>query len=217
MVRVGLFILALGINVILFLTVPAIQILSGIQRPYTEKPERRVERQVDIWMPHEEKRQEKPIHELKTLVEPMPKLVSPLKRQLKIELSVAGASAASMAAGGSKGGALGGTSQVGGGTGVVDYLPGQTDTDAGFTGHPGDPDFPPRARREGVQGFVMLGFVVNEQGYAEQITILQEEPSGYGFGREATKWLRSKRFKPATLNQVPVRQKLRQAVDFKIR
>ncbi|MBF0433506.1 MAG: TonB family protein, partial [Fibrobacteria bacterium] len=100
--------------------------------------------------------------------------------------------------------------------GVITYKTGETDTDARVIDEGKEPSTPLRARRENVSGEVIGLWVVNESGYAVEIEILKEAPPGYGFGKEVRKYLKSIRFKPATIKNVPVRQQIKQKIVFDI-
>jgi protein TonB len=123
-----------------------------------------------------------------------------------------------LVSGGDRTGPLG--SGTGGGTGSgvgsLVYEPGQTDTDARISGPDHPPRYPPRAEREGVTGYVDLLFVVGEAGFATQITVLKEEPQGYGFAAAAVEAVRKLRFQPATLQKIAVKQKVRRRVNFEL-
>jgi protein TonB len=96
------------------------------------------------------------------------------------------------------------------------YEPGQTDSDARISGADQPPRYPPRAEREGVTGYVDLLFIVNESGFATSITLLKEDPPGYGFGASAIEAVRKLRFQPALLQRIPVKQKVRRRVNFEL-
>src|SRR5206468_3153466 len=122
---------------------------------------------------------------------------------LKIDLSLAGGEGQSLVSGGDRSGPLG--SGTGGGTGAgmgaMVYEPGQTDADARIVGPDQSPKYPPRAEREGVTGYVDLLFIVNEGGFAEQITVLKEDPASYGFAAAAIEAVSKLRFQPAMIQK----------------
>jgi protein TonB len=123
-----------------------------------------------------------------------------------------------LVSGGDRTGPLG--SGTGGGTGSgsgnMVYEPGQTDTDARIAGPDQAPRYPPRAEREGVTGYVDVLFVVSEAGLATSVTVLKEDPQGYGFAAAAVEAVRKLRFQPATLQKVAVKQKVRRRINFEL-
>jgi TonB family protein len=54
--------------------------------------------------------------------------------------------------------------------------------------------FPDRAARTGTQGWAVLEFTVAPDGVVSGISIVAEEPQGYGFGDTAEKYLSEQRF-----------------------
>jgi periplasmic protein TonB len=79
------------------------------------------------------------------------------------------------------------------------------------------PDYPKRARREGVNGYVKVYLIIDVHGMPTSVEVLQVEPPGYGFEKEAVNAIRQFRFKPAVLDQVPVSQKATKEFRFDIR
>lgn len=207
----AIFLLAVFVNTFVFLLVPLIQVLFGkIDFEKRQGPDRNL-RQVAVHMPDQKKQKQREIRELKPLMRRMESRPTPIARNLNIDLSVEGASRVSVAGGGS-GSGIGGSQ----GLGQVVYNPGETDTDAKIIGSPPDPRPPMRAEREDVDGEVELAFVVDERGFVQQIRILREDPKGYGFAREATQYVKRLRFKPASLQNVPVPQNVRIPIRFEV-
>jgi TonB family protein len=97
---------------------------------------------------------------------------------------------------------------------AMTYEMGQTDTDAKIAGPDPAPAYPPRAQREGVTGVVDVTFVVNEMGRVEQIQVVKEEPTGYGFATAAIAQAKTLLFKPATLQKMAVRQRFKRRYTF---
>lgn len=221
--KLVIFLAALVFNTVLFLIVPVLQ--AAFHAPVVVKKDVDTLVQRDIVLPNQQpepppQREIKEIA-LKPVSQPTPTASRPSLPGggLKIDLSPAGAAGdMELVSGGDRTGPLG--SGTGGGTGSgigsLVYEPGQTDSDARISGADQPPRYPPRAEREGVTGYVDLLFVVNESGFATQITILKEDPPGYGFGAAAIESVRKLRFQPALLQRIPVKQKVRRRVNFEL-
>ena len=211
---------ALAVNLGLYLLVPYIQVLIQKNSPGHRSP-KIMERELDFAPPPAEKLVKREIKEIKTRAidppQPNPSRPTMPGGGLKIDLSVAGGEGLALLSGGDRTGGIG--SGTGGGTGdgmaAMTYEMGQTDTDARITGAGSrSPEYPPRADREGINGVVDLTFVVNEAGLVEQITVIKEEPTGYGFANMAIETAKKLRFKPATLHKMPVRQRFKTPLHF---
>ena len=218
--KTPLFLAALLINLALYLAVPLMQALLHQKALRGEKKTKVVEHELVFEQVEPEKVVKREIKEIQlTAVQP-PNLTQGRPSSpgggLKIDLSVAGGEGQSLVSGGDRSGPLG--SGTGGGTGngmgAMVYEPGQTDADARIVGPDQTPKYPPRAERDGVTGYVDLLFVVSEGGFAEQISVLKEEPEGYGFATAATEAVRKLRFQPAMIEKTPVRQKVRRRINF---
>lgn len=214
-----LFIAALAVNLGLYLLVPYIQILILKHSGGALKSPKLVTTELAMAPPQTEKMIKREIKEIKTQSftppQPNPSRPSTPGGGLKIDLSPAGGEGLSLVSGGDRTGQIG--SGTGGGVGsgmaAMTYEQGQTDFDAKPLNSP-PLKFPPRAKRDEVSGLVELTFVVNESGLAEQISVLREEPPGYGFATAAIQSAGQLRFKPATLQKMAVRQRVKQAFTF---
>ncbi len=217
-----LFIVALVFNAVLFLMVPTLQ--AAFHSPIAKKaPTDSVVRELAPPEVQPEKVVQREIKEIQMQPVSPPSLTQSRPSApgggLKLDLSAAGgAGAMALVSGGDRSGPLG--SGTGGGTGAgigsMVYEPGQTDADARITGPDQTPKYPPRAEREGVTGYVDLLFVVNESGFAGQISVLKEEPAGYGFAAAAIDAVRRLRFQPAMLQKSAVKQKVRRRINFEL-
>lgn len=88
---------------------------------------------------------------------------------------------------------------------------GETDVDARPT-HRVPPEYPSRARMDGVEGQVVAVFVVNERGRVETVNIVESpHPALADACRKA---LRQWRFKPASNKGVPVKMRFRARFPF---
>jgi len=171
--------------------------------------------------PARERPTQEVVYELETLVKKKPqqtrqktirKIETPLniqnevssqQRSLQMDLSLAAADAGD------------GVAVGGGSVSNVVYEPGEVDQEARVLQEV-DPEFPRRAKREGISGYVKMYLVIDTQGIPTQVQVLKVEPAGYGFEKEALKALRGYRFSPAMLNDVPVRQKATKEFRFDI-
>jgi protein TonB len=217
-----IFLIAIVFNAALFFIVPFLQ--AAFHAPTVEKKaeDSLVQRDVYVPLPDPAKPPQREIKEIR--LQPVAQPVAESRPTLpggglKIDLSPAGSEGAmALVSGGDRTGPLG--SGTGGGTGAgsgnMVYEPGQTDSDARISGPDQPPRYPPRAEREGVTGYVDLLFVVNESGFATQITVLKEDPQGYGFAAAAIEAVRKLRFQPAMLQRIPVKQKVRRRVNFEL-
>jgi len=76
--------------------------------------------------------------------------------------------------------------------------------------------YPPIALRSGIEGRVILDIFVDEEGYIQQVAILQENPKDRGFGEAAVKAFVGKKVEPATANGKAVSARYRYPVSFRI-
>ena len=210
---------ALVINLGLYLLVPYIQVLILKHSHQIPKSPKQVISELTFAPPQTEKLIKREIKEIKTEAittpQPTPARPSTPGGGLKIDLSPAGGEGLALVSGGDRTGGIG--SGTGGGQGngmaAITYEPGQTDVDAKPVNNP-PLKYPPRAQRENITGVAELAFVVNESGMIEQVIVLKEEPTGYGFAAAAIQSANQLRFKPATLQKMSVRQKVKQTFRF---
>jgi TonB family protein len=217
-----LFLAALAFNTVLFLIVPVLQAAFHAPAVIKKDVDSLVNRDIALPQRDPERPEEREIKEIK--LQPVTQAVAESRPTLpggglKIDLSPAGAEGdMELVSGGDRTGPLGAGTGGGTGSGVgsLVYEPGQTDSDARIAGADQPPRYPPRAEREGVTGYVDLLFIVNESGLATQITVLKEDPPGYGFASSAIEAVRKLRFQPALLQRIPVKQKVRRRVNFEL-
>ena len=212
--------IATAVNLGLYLLVPYIQVLIQRNAVASHRSPRTVTTEVAIAPPQQERVQKREIKEIKTqsINPPQPNPTRPTTPGggLKIDLSVAGGEGMALVSGGDRTGGIG--SGTGGGKGegmaAMTYELGQADTDAKPIGADPAPSYPSRAEREGITGFVDLTFVVNEAGQVEQVTVIKEDPAGYGFANSAMETVKRIRFKPATFQKIPVRMRFKKRYNF---
>ncbi len=77
--------------------------------------------------------------------------------------------------------------------------------------------YPPIALRSGIEGRVILELFVDRTGLVQRIEILQETPTGRGFGEAAIKLFTGRVGTPATANGEAVSARYRYPVTFRIR
>jgi len=77
------------------------------------------------------------------------------------------------------------------------------------------PVYPLRAKHRGVQGWVRVRFVVNEQGGVTRVTVVESQPPGV-FDRNVVRCVSDWRFKPGTVEGIPVRAWAETTVRFKL-
>ena len=218
--KISVFLIALLVNLALYLAVPFMQAILRQKALASQKKTPVVERELVFEHPEVEKTVKKEIKEIKLAAITPPNLTQGRPSSpgggLKIDLSVAGGEGQSLVSGGDRTGLLGsGTGGgTGNGTGAMVYEPGQTDADARIVGPDQKPKYPPRAEREGITGYADILFVVNESGMAEQISVLKEDPAGYGFASAAIEAVRRLRFQPAMIQKTAVKQKVKRRINF---
>jgi protein TonB len=77
------------------------------------------------------------------------------------------------------------------------------------------PVYPLRAKHRGVQGWVRVRFVVNEEGGVDKVTVVESEPPGI-FDRNVIRCVSGWRFKPGTVEGMPVRAWAETTIRFKL-
>jgi protein TonB len=212
--------LAVAINLGLYLLVPYIQVLAA--RGAVKAPKSRVEvtRPVEFEPPKRDQLEKREIKPVKVEAYRPPSVATARPSVpgggLKIDLSAAGGEGPGLLSGGDLRGKIGSGAGGGEGAGIAAmvYNPGQTDVDAKPIGADPPLNYPARAEREGVTGYVDLTWVVNEAGFVEQVQVLKEEPTGQGFAASAIESAKRMRFKPATLQKIPVKQTFKRRFNF---
>lgn len=77
------------------------------------------------------------------------------------------------------------------------------------------PEVPPRARRDGVSGFVKVQLLIGKSGSVEELKILESEPAGV-FDQGVLDTLPTWRFAPATYKGQPVMMRIKQTIRFDV-
>ena len=77
------------------------------------------------------------------------------------------------------------------------------------------PLYPIRAKRRGIEGSVTVEFIVTKQGRVEQIRIIEAIPETV-FNKSVTTCLAQWKFKPGTVEGIPVNTLARTTIRFKL-
>lgn len=78
----------------------------------------------------------------------------------------------------------------------------------------GRPVYPERAGLENVGGEVLVLMLLNEQGLADVVEIVEAKPEGYGFEEAVVDWLKHARFEPAVRKGRVVKARVVYRVTF---
>ena len=79
-----------------------------------------------------------------------------------------------------------------------------------------NPKYPSIARRSNKEGVVIAEFTVGADGRTTDITVVKEEPKGFGFGEAAIEAVKRWRFTPAKKDGKSVPMRVRQTVRFNL-
>jgi protein TonB len=78
--------------------------------------------------------------------------------------------------------------------------------------------YPEIEKENDIQGTVYVQFVVNKEGYVEDVKVIRGVKDGAGLEREAIKAVRSlKRFEPGYQNGKPVKVKMTVPIKFTLK
>ena len=75
------------------------------------------------------------------------------------------------------------------------------------------PVYPMRARRRGIEGWVRVKFVVNKTGKVSSVTIVEAQPAGL-FEQSVDRCVSAWRFKPGTVDGMPVKTRVETTIRF---
>ena len=78
------------------------------------------------------------------------------------------------------------------------------------------PVYPPKAKKEGIEGSVYIRALVSEDGSVREVDILQLSKKGYGFEEAALDAARHNKFKPAISDGKPVAVWITYKVEFRL-
>lgn len=76
------------------------------------------------------------------------------------------------------------------------------------------PAYPAQAVDADVKGDVLVLFMLNENGSVDEVSVLEENPPGYGFDVAVNEWLKQARFKPAMRKGRAVKSRVVYRVTF---
>lgn len=77
-------------------------------------------------------------------------------------------------------------------------------------------EYPPKAKREGVEAVLEANVLVNKDGYVEDITFENETETNYGFEEAAREALREVKFKAGERNGEPIDMYITIPVRFEL-
>ena len=77
------------------------------------------------------------------------------------------------------------------------------------------PIYPMRARQRGIEGWVKVQFVINEEGNTESIRIIKAEPESI-FNKNVIRCVSSWRFSPGTIDGIKVKTLADQIIRFEL-
>ena len=77
------------------------------------------------------------------------------------------------------------------------------------------PIYPRQAKRQGIQGWVDIVFIINRSGAVEDVQIIKAYPQGV-FDRNAARAVSGWRFSPGTVDGKPVKIKVKQRLRFEL-
>lgn len=77
------------------------------------------------------------------------------------------------------------------------------------------PVYPYHAKRRGIEGWIKVAFVVNNQGNVEEVTIVDAKPEGI-FEKSVRRCVRRWKFRPGTVGGEPVRTKAQTTIRFRL-
>ncbi len=76
-------------------------------------------------------------------------------------------------------------------------------------------EYPSGAKREGVEGFVTVSLLIDDQGQVQRVRVLEQQPQGV-FEQAATRAARNWSFEPARYQGEPVKVWARQKIRFEL-
>jgi protein TonB len=77
------------------------------------------------------------------------------------------------------------------------------------------PRYPPLALQRGIEGTVVISALVDETGAVVEVSVVRATPRGMGFEETAIRHVKSRRYRPATKGNVPVRVRIEVTIDFR--
>lgn len=78
----------------------------------------------------------------------------------------------------------------------------------------GRPVYPEKAAQDNIKGEVTVLILLNENGAADEVSIIEAKPAGVGFEEAVTAWLRDARFNPAMRKGRAVKARVVYHVSF---
>jgi len=102
------------------------------------------------------------------------------------------------------------------GTGAEVLLAAEVDEPAAAIRQP-SPRYPPVLQQAGIEGKVLLEFIIDSTGHVEPASVRAIDRSGPGFDATAREVIQKSLFRPARVRGRPVRQRTLQSIVFRIR
>ena len=207
---IPILVLAFLVNAAIFFIVPfvsAVLVVPTKKEYKVTSTATQVEVVTRIRPPEKQRKEIRQITQQPKAFKPSRAIAGPARTiQMDLSLSTGGSGGGgvgvAMGGGGSGNGGVGG----GGGLGAEVFDPSDVDQEARVI-KDAQPNYPVRARKEGINGYVKLYLVIDARGLVADVQVLSVDPQGYGFEIEAQKAIRQFRFEPARLREMPVAQK----------
>ena len=76
------------------------------------------------------------------------------------------------------------------------------------------PVYPEKAAAANLKGDVLVLFLLNENGTVDEVSVLEQNPPGYGLGEAVIEWLQQAQFKPAMRRGRAVKMRVVYRVTF---
>ncbi|MCK5760181.1 MAG: energy transducer TonB [Candidatus Delongbacteria bacterium] len=75
-------------------------------------------------------------------------------------------------------------------------------------------NYPPLAKRSGVSGTVLIGFICSKEGIPTNVSVVREKPKNMGFGEVALKAMKEVVFSPGMQRDKPVAVRMKLPIKF---
>ena len=74
--------------------------------------------------------------------------------------------------------------------------------------------YPRLAKDTGISGSALIGFVVDKEGYPQDVHVIQEKPEGFGFGSTGVTVIKAMKFTPGVQRDIHVAVEMKQLINF---
>jgi protein TonB len=75
--------------------------------------------------------------------------------------------------------------------------------------------YPPLAQQNGIEGTVAVNALVDENGAVAEVSVVRADPRGLGFEDAAVRYVKTRRYRPATKGGVAVSVRMDVVVEFR--